>query len=159
MPPTLIAELKRWKLASPKGDLDLVFPNRVGNPQSPQNLVQRAFYPALRRAGLRKIRFHDLRHTCASLLLHNGELITRVQAILGHASPAITLSVYAHILPTKDDGAARRLDQLIGFELPSGSKPVATDGETVRRVLESRVVAKGGIEPPTQGFSVLCSTN
>ena len=83
--------MKRWKLACPKGELDLVFPNGAGKHESPQNVVQRAFYPALRRAGLRKIRFHDLRHTFASLMLRNKEPITRVQAAMGHASPAITL--------------------------------------------------------------------
>jgi len=90
------------------------------------------------------------------LLLHNGEPITRVQAASGHASPAITLSVYSHIIPVKDDGAAMRLDELIGFSLPKGgSKTVAA--ESLRALadpeLPVKLVAKGGIEPPTQGFS------
>jgi integrase len=160
IPHSLMQELKRWKLACPKGDL--VFPNGAGNPESPQNLVQRGFYPALRRAGLRKIRFHDLRHTYASLLLHNREPITRVSAALGHASPAITLSVYAHMIPMQDDGAAMRLDNLIGFRSPeSGSETVAQKHRRVGTYPKTGdvMVAKGGIEPPTQGFSVLCSTN
>jgi hypothetical protein len=77
---------------------------------------------------LRQIRFHDLRHTFASLMLHNGEPITRVQAALGYASPAITLSVYAHIIPVEDHGAARRLDELIAFQPATGSKTVAAQG-------------------------------
>ena len=50
------------------GPHDLVFPNGAGNPENHSNLLRRGFYPALRRAGLRKIRFHDLRHTYASLV-------------------------------------------------------------------------------------------
>ena len=138
-----------------------MFPNGAGNPESAQNVVQRGFYPALRQIGLRRMRFHDLRHTFTSLLLHNREPITRVQAALGHASPAITLPVYAHLIPTEDDGAARRVDELIAFEMASGSKTVAL--EPLRVVANphnrEKLVAKGGIEPPTQGFSVLCSTN
>jgi len=88
-------------------------------------------------------------------MFHNREPITRVAAALGHSTPAITLLVYAHIIPTEDSGAAQRLDQLIGFEIPSGSKTVATSDEDpndCKEVIE-RLVAKGGIEPPTQGFS------
>jgi hypothetical protein len=128
-----MAELRSWKLKCPKGDLDLVFPNSCGKLESAQNLIQRGFYPALRRAKLRKIRSHDLRHTYASLLLHNREPITRVQAALGHASPAITLSVYAHLMPLDNQGVSIRLDELIGFR-GAGSKTVAPRGVTVGRV-------------------------
>ena len=110
---------------------DLVFPNGVGTVQSADNLVKRGFYPALRRAGLRKIRFHDLRHTFASLMFHNREPVTNVSKTMGHASPAITLSIYAHMIPTEDDGSARRLDQLISFggrnSAQVGSKVVAVE--------------------------------
>ena len=62
LPKFLVTELRTWRLACPKGPDDLVSPNLAGNPMSNTNLLQRGFYPALRRAGLRKIRFHDLRH-------------------------------------------------------------------------------------------------
>lgn len=61
------SELKKWKLACPLSEHNLVFPTLEGNPMNPANLRTRIFEPALRRAGLRKIRFHDLRHTFASL--------------------------------------------------------------------------------------------
>jgi len=51
----------------------LIFPSTVGTPMNPDNLVYRSFKPLLRRAGLRDIRFHDLRHTFATLMLSNGE--------------------------------------------------------------------------------------
>ena len=83
IPGVLVSELKRWKLLSPKGELDLVFPNLSGNPEMAANLLYRGFYPALRRAGLRQIRFHDLRHTYASLLIANGEYPKYIQSQLG----------------------------------------------------------------------------
>ena len=82
----LIAELREWRLACPIGADDLIFPNLDGKPLCHSNLLQRGFYPALRRAGLRQIRFHDLRHTFASLLLANGEDVVRVSRLLGHSS-------------------------------------------------------------------------
>ena len=94
----------------------LVFPNLAGNLMSNTNLLQRGFYPALRRAGLRKIRFHDLRHTYAPLLIASGEDIVRVSRLLGHSSPTVTLNVYAHMLPTEHYQAAERLADLVFSE-------------------------------------------
>jgi integrase len=127
VPAFLIHELKKWKLRCPKSELDMMFPNGAGNPESHTNLLQRGFYPALRRAGLRKIRFHDLRHTHASLMLANGEDIVRVSRLLGHANPTITLNTYSHMLPREHYGSTDRLAQLVfGDSAPPESKP-ATD--------------------------------
>lgn len=62
--PTVVAQLKTWKLACPPTKLDLAFPSDAGTALDKNNLVQRHFEP-----GLRRIRFHDLRHTYASLLI------------------------------------------------------------------------------------------
>jgi integrase len=113
LPTFLIKELKVWRLACPKGKHDLVFPNLDGLPMSHTNLLQRGFYPALRRAGLRKIRFHDLRHTFASLMISNGEDIVRVSRMLGHANASITLNVYGHLVPKEHDGSGDRLVSLV----------------------------------------------
>lgn len=109
----LVIELKAWRLACPKGPDDLVFPKLEGRPMSHANLLQLGFYSALRRAGLRKIRFHDLRHTFASLLIANGEDIVRVSRLLGHSNPTITLNVYSHMLSKEHYGSADRLAKLI----------------------------------------------
>ncbi len=113
LPDRLIQDLRKWKLACPKGADDLVFPNLNGNPMSSTNLLQRGFYPALRRAGLRRIRFHDLRHTYASLLIADGVDVVRVSRSLGHANPSITLKVYGHALPPQDYGTGERLAKLV----------------------------------------------
>lgn len=98
-PSSMSKELKEWKLACPKGEHQLVFPTETGGPQNPANLLHRGLYPALRRADLRKIRFHDLRHTFASLTLAGGENLGPVSRQLGHANTAVTLNVYRHVLP------------------------------------------------------------
>jgi len=88
-------------------------PNEVltetGGPQNPSNLIQRGVYPALRSAGLRKVTFHGLRHTYATLQLSRGENLGPVSKQLGHANVAITQSTYRHVLPSEGAGMADRL--------------------------------------------------
>jgi integrase len=80
-------------------DQGLVFASTIGTPLNRHNLVQRSFKPLLKRAELPDIRFHDLRHTCATLLLLEGVHPKFVQELLGHATVAITLDTYSHVLP------------------------------------------------------------
>jgi len=108
--PATLTELKKWRLACPQNAYDLVFPNRAGQPLNYSNLVGRQFFPALRAAGLPRMRFHDLRHTYASLLLHQGENLKYIQTQLGHSSPTVTLNVYAHLMNPKNPESARRLE-------------------------------------------------
>ena len=63
--------------------------------------------------GLARIRFHDLRHTCASLLIEQGENIKYIQTQLGHASPSITMDVYAHLMQSTNQAAATRLENAV----------------------------------------------
>src|SRR5215211_4491511 len=91
----------------------LVLPSSVGTPLLGGNL-NRAFKSALRRAGLPEIRFHDLRHTCATLLLRQGVNPKFVQELLGHADVSLTLNVYSHVLPDMGDAAAEAMDAAIG---------------------------------------------
>ena len=76
--------------------------------------MRRSFKPLLKRAGLLDIRFHDLRHTCATILLAKGKHPKYVQALLGHATVAITLDTYSHVLPDMQDDAAARMERLLG---------------------------------------------
>lgn len=111
--PSMITELKRWKIACQPNKFDLVFPNHAGNPINHNNLINRYFNPALKAAGLPKIRFHDLRHTYASLLIEQGENIKYIQSQLGHSSPTVTLNVYAHLMKPTNQAAAIRLEKAI----------------------------------------------
>ncbi len=74
----------------------MVFSTTVGTPVNPENLVNRSYKPLLKKAGLPKIRFHNLRHTCATLLLGRGVHPKFVQELLGHATIAMTLDTYSH---------------------------------------------------------------
>ena len=90
-----------------------VFCNRVGGPVHPKNLLDRSFRPLLTKAGLPQIRFHDLRHTTATLLLSKGVHPKIVQEVLGHANISITLDTYSHVLPGMGDAAAGAMDDVL----------------------------------------------
>jgi integrase len=94
-------------------DEGLVFASEVGTLINPSNLRKRSFAPLLRRAGLPKIRFHDLRHTCATLLLNRNLHPKYVQELLGHANIAITLDTYSHVIPGMGDQAARAMEDAL----------------------------------------------
>ena len=111
--PSTMKSLKEWRLASVIGEHDLVFSTKSGQPINHNNLVNRYFYPALKIAGLNKIRFHDLRHTYASLLIEQGENIKYIQTQLGHANPTVTLNVYAHLMKPSNPSSACRLEETI----------------------------------------------
>jgi integrase len=113
MSPRLKEALELHRLACPAGQHDLVFCNKKGGPLQPRNMILREFFPALNRAGLRRIRFHDLRHTYTSLLLAQGENLKFIQSQLGHASIQTTLDRYAHLLPETQRQAGERLDALV----------------------------------------------
>lgn len=91
-----------------------VFSDSKGGPLRKSNLLRRLFRPLLKRAGLPPIRFHDLRHTAASLLLAQGVHPKVVQERLGHATIAITLDTYSHVVPSLQREAADQLDALLG---------------------------------------------
>jgi len=94
---------------------DLVCPNTIGRPLDGMNLVKYWFRPLLKRAGLRPIRFHDLRHTAATLLLGQGVNVKVVSEMLGHAGVSITLRVYAHVMPHMQQQAADAMDATFGL--------------------------------------------
>jgi integrase len=131
LPEFLVHELKKWKLKCPKSELDLVFPNESGRPLSHSNLLSRGLYPALRRAGLRRVRFHDLRHSYASMMLASGADVVRVSRLLGHASPTVTLNIYAHQLPTEHYASVDGIAKLVYGEKGVAEAKPATDSVVV----------------------------
>jgi integrase len=94
-------------------DQGLIFTTDTGAPINPSNLRQRSFTPLLKRAGLPHIRFHDLRHTCATLLLSRGVHPKFVQELLGHATIAITLDTYSHVIPSMGDATAKAMEDAL----------------------------------------------
>ena len=94
-------------------DQGLVFATQTGALVNPSNLRKRSFAPLLERAGLPKIRFHDLRHTCATLLLARNVNPKIVSEMLGHATISITLDTYSHVLPDMQGSATRALEDVL----------------------------------------------
>lgn len=130
--PQLVSQLKEWQLACPKSELNLVFPNESGKPLSPINMVRRKFEPALEKAKIPRIRFHDLRHTFASILIDLGENPKYIQHQMGHSSIKITLDIYGHLMNDVNEEAASRLGEAIFGE--DSSKMVAENKEGVNHV-------------------------
>jgi len=94
-------------------DGDFIFTSRNGQPIYATNVVNRWFPKLLRSAGLPRIRFHDLRHTAATLLLGQGVHPKIVSEMLGHTSIGITLDLYSHATPTIQKEATAAFDRLL----------------------------------------------
>lgn len=98
----------------------LVFPSRSGGYKDRVNFIRREFVPALERAGLPRIRFHDLRHTYASLAIEGVADLKGLQAVMGHSSLAVTAGTYAHLYKT----ALERVSKGVENALSGGPKVV-----------------------------------
>ena len=90
----------------------LIFTTGVGTPIHPRNLL-REFKQLLKDAGLPAVRFHDLRHTNASLLLNQGKPVITVSRRLGHAKASITLDVYGHLISSMQNDIGDLIDDLV----------------------------------------------
>ena len=106
--------LPRIRLSGLYEDHGLIFATSIGTPVNPENLVKRSFKPLLKRAGLPEIHFHDLRHTCATLLLGRGVHPKIVQELLGHATIAMSLHTYSNYIPSMGDQASEAMGDALG---------------------------------------------
>jgi integrase len=110
--PFLVNTLREWRLACPKGKLDLVFPNGQGNVETLSNIAQRGLGPIEKAAGvserLRVPRYglHAFRHAAASLLIAEGQSPKRIQVVMGHSSIKVTFDTYGHLFPSPEDDHA-----------------------------------------------------
>jgi integrase len=111
-------ECERWQ------DHDLVFTSPIGTALDPSNLIKQ-FHAILRAADLRQIRFHDLRHTAATLLLAQGVHPRLVMDLLGHSQISLTLDTYSHVIPQMREQVADQMDAILN--------PVATQVASQRR--------------------------
>jgi integrase len=113
MSPMVVNVLKEWRLACPKGEGNLVFPNGAGNVENHGNIANRGFYALQLEAGLvggdgkPKYGLHALRHFFASWAIERGFSPKRVQALLGHSSIQMTFDVYGHLFPSLEDDHAK----------------------------------------------------
>ncbi len=134
---------ERLEAGSAWADTGLVFVSEIGTPVESANLRRRSFWPILARVGLAEtitttetrkrrgksvkvkretlrplVRFHDLRHSTAIMLLKAGEPVSIVSAVLGHARTSTTTDVYGHVLEELTGSAAARLEGLLGDDKP-----------------------------------------
>ena len=100
-------------------DLDYIFTDEMGNRFKPR-YIEDAFPKLLEQNGLRKIRFHDLRHTCASLMHKMGLSPKEVQEYLGHSTVSITLNIYTHLDWNSKENAAKVMESVV--KLPENEK-------------------------------------
>ncbi len=116
----LSGHLGRFAEPGPDG---LVFPAPDGGFLRLENFRKRVWLPAVTKAGLSPLRIHDLRHTCASLAIAAGADVKVLQRMLGHASAALTLDRYGHLLPGQAESVASRLDQMARAATPTATTP------------------------------------
>jgi integrase len=128
--PRLVAdELEEHFHGVPDQSADaLVFPAPEGGYLHLENFRRRVWLPAVEQAGLAPLRVHDLRHTCASLAIAAGADVKVLQRMLGHASAALTLDRYGHLLPGQAESVAERLDLLARAAEPAPVAAVASIG-------------------------------
>jgi integrase len=118
LPRFICDELGAYLAGRPHGRDDLVFTAPLGEPLRESKFVPGYFKPAARAAGLpATLRFYDLRHTAASLMIREGASVKAVQKQLGHATASITLDTYGHLFPDELDQLAQRLEDLRGRAL------------------------------------------
>ncbi len=96
-----------------EGKGEWVFSSRNGTPVNCHNLINRSWWPLLKEVGLPRIPFHNLRHTCASLLLSQSVHPKLVQELLGHADISTTLNTYSHVIPSLEGKTASAMDEAL----------------------------------------------
>jgi integrase len=104
---------ERLQLGAARQDNDLVFTDEAGGPIDATKFLRNSFAPLLKAAGLPPMRFHDLRHTAATLLLGRGVHPKIVSEMLGHSQIAITLDLYSHVTPTMQREATAAMDAIV----------------------------------------------
>ena len=98
------------------GSSQWVFPSTTGGPISPDSVLH-MLHRVLKRAGLPRVRFHDLRHTFATLALQNGVDVKTVSGMLGHFSAGFTLDTYAHVTTASQRQAAKTMGGILSGTL------------------------------------------
>ena len=98
------------------GNSEWVFPSPTGGPMSPDSVLH-MLHRVLKRAGLPKVRFHDLRHTFATMALQNGVDVKTLSSALGHYSAGFTLNTYTHATAQMKQDAADTIGGVISLQM------------------------------------------
>ena len=136
LPPEMLELLAEMKART---DSEWIFPSPV-YPDEPRNpsAVYHRFQKILERANCKRVRFHDLRHTFATMALENGMDIKTLSAMIGHVSAETTLNIYFHITDTMQQQAAAKIDrEIAGADTPI-PEPEASDSETDNQPTEPK---------------------
>jgi hypothetical protein len=129
-----------------------VLPSKSGTVLNTSNLIHYYFLPAIEKAGLRRIRFHDLRHSFGSLLLQRGASLTHVKSQMGHASIRTTVDTYAHLIPGAD---IAWIDELDSQPIQQPAAIQAQPEESQREVEAPQLIEKIGEPGRTRTFNPL----
>jgi len=122
LPDIALESLNRWRIEQAEERLaigeawahpELVFTTAIGTPVHPKNMLDRNFKRVLEAAGLPRIRFHDLRHSAATLMLAQGVNPKVLQEVLGHSQIQVTLNIYAHVLREQKKEAAQKVNDFL----------------------------------------------
>ena len=129
---------------------ELVFPSPEGSVLDPDNLVKRYFLPTIEHAGLRRFKFHDLRHTFGSMLIQRGASLAYVKEQMGHSSIQVTVDTYGHLIRGANVHWVDRLDTAKNQQ-QSATNSNSPDRVAPRipRSLLKKLVAAVGLEPTT----------
>jgi integrase len=125
--PKVVAAALQEHLEAGRGESGhggLVFTSPKGSPLDMHSFRSRFWRPATDAAGIPPVTIHEMRHTCASLSLAAGVDIKMLQQILGHASAAMTLDLYGHLILGRHDAYLERLDRMAEEALPTPSSPI-----------------------------------
>lgn len=145
-------ELERLAVGESWQASGLVFTTSVGTVVEPRN-PSRTFEQLVQRSGVRRVRFHDLRHTCASLLLAQGVSPRVVMDVLGHSQLSITMDLYSHVMPSALRYAADAMDRALSQIDDPGSRHAS--GHTLCRPgrLTGQDTGEGGVPVAWPGVS------
>lgn len=110
---SLMDVLKQWREEYQRNENNLVFPNANGGYLDSRNILQRFFHKCLEDAGLKKIRWHDLRHTHISLLINQNVAPQVIQKQAGHSTIKTTMDVYGHLMPSVYNSSIDAIDNVL----------------------------------------------
>jgi integrase len=117
-----------WKASTFRAADDYVFASTAGTPLEARNMIREVFEPAMRRAKLPRVRFHDLRHSYASVLIEQGAHPKVISDQLGHASVQITMDRYSHLFDGAYSDVNDELEQA-WKDTETASGPASTEGQ------------------------------